>query len=201
MLGKLRGPFPTVIASPFTHHKSIDKLATLKPPSYSLQQPGDLSSHSNRPFVMSLHFHPCGINSLGKWFPEEGAICCHIIVSLRCNIRPITHPQCWNSCISSTSCSIGSLGKGSASGCVSNVTVSNTILENTLYGLRIKTYQGGKGLVQDVDYRNIWMSNVSQPITIDQVRSIVRRLMVVQCLAYLEPFLSSSHGGDSESLV
>ncbi|KAF2286687.1 hypothetical protein GH714_023600 [Hevea brasiliensis] len=44
--------------------------------------------------------------------------------------------------------SIGSLGKDNTKACVSNITVRDVIMHNTMTGVRIKTWQGGSGSVQ-----------------------------------------------------
>ncbi|KAJ1416522.1 Pectin lyase fold/virulence factor [Sesbania bispinosa] len=64
--------------------------------------------------------------------------------------------------------SIGSLGKENTKACVSNVTVRDMTIQNTLTGVRIKTWQGGSGSVQNVMFSNIQVSDVQTPITIDQ---------------------------------
>ncbi|KAJ9554424.1 LOW QUALITY PROTEIN: hypothetical protein OSB04_018469 [Centaurea solstitialis] len=64
--------------------------------------------------------------------------------------------------------SIGSLGKDGASACVSNITVRNVNMHNTMTGVRIKTWQGGSGSVQGVLFSNIQVSEVEFPIMIDQ---------------------------------
>ncbi|XP_068641312.1 polygalacturonase At1g48100 [Aristolochia californica] len=64
--------------------------------------------------------------------------------------------------------SIGGLGKDSTKACVSNVTVKNVNMHNTMNGVRIKTWQGGSGSVQGVLFSNIQVSEVELPIVIDQ---------------------------------
>ncbi|KAG5254547.1 hypothetical protein OIU76_019710 [Salix suchowensis] len=64
--------------------------------------------------------------------------------------------------------SIGGLGKGNSKACVSNVTVRDVAMLNTLTGVRIKTWQGGSGSVQGVTFSNIQVSGVKTPIMIDQ---------------------------------
>ncbi|KAI4350676.1 hypothetical protein L6164_005107 [Bauhinia variegata] len=64
--------------------------------------------------------------------------------------------------------SIGSLGKGNTKACVSNVTVRDVTFQNTMTGVRIKTWPGGFGSVQDVLFSNIQVSDVETPIMIDQ---------------------------------
>nr|GEW28749.1 polygalacturonase At1g48100 [Tanacetum cinerariifolium] len=64
--------------------------------------------------------------------------------------------------------SIGSLGKDNTVACVSNITVSNTKIHDTMTGVRIKTWQGGSGSVQGVTFSNIQVSKVETPIIIDQ---------------------------------
>ncbi|KAE8730221.1 pantothenate kinase 2-like [Hibiscus syriacus] len=64
--------------------------------------------------------------------------------------------------------SIGSLGRDNTKACVSNVTVRDVIMHNTMNGVRIKTWQGGSGSVQGVLFSNIQVSEVQLPIVIDQ---------------------------------
>ncbi|XP_022151047.1 polygalacturonase At1g48100-like [Momordica charantia] len=64
--------------------------------------------------------------------------------------------------------SIGSLGKDQTKACVSNITVRDVIMNNTMNGVRIKTWQGGLGFVQGVLFSNIQVSEVKIPIVIDQ---------------------------------
>ncbi|XP_023543454.1 polygalacturonase At1g48100-like isoform X1 [Cucurbita pepo subsp. pepo] len=64
--------------------------------------------------------------------------------------------------------SIGSLGKDNTKACVSNITVRDVIMHNTMNGVRIKTWQGGLGVVQGVLFSNIQVSEVKIPIVIDQ---------------------------------
>ncbi|XP_068647869.1 probable polygalacturonase At1g80170 isoform X2 [Aristolochia californica] len=64
--------------------------------------------------------------------------------------------------------SIGSLGKYNSSSQVHDVLVDGAFISNTENGLRIKTWQGSSGFVRDVNFKNVWMNNVSNPIIIDQ---------------------------------
>ncbi|XP_047326375.1 polygalacturonase At1g48100-like [Impatiens glandulifera] len=64
--------------------------------------------------------------------------------------------------------SIGSLGKGDTKACVSNITVKDSKMQQTLTGVRIKTWQGGSGLVSGIMFANIQVSGVKTPIVIDQ---------------------------------
>ncbi|XVE92400.1 hypothetical protein REPUB_Repub01dG0094000 [Reevesia pubescens] len=64
--------------------------------------------------------------------------------------------------------SIGSLGKDNTKACVSNITVRDIIMHNTMNGVRIKTWQGGSGSVQGILFSNIQVSEVQLPIVIDQ---------------------------------
>ncbi|KAL5227590.1 hypothetical protein ABZP36_015855 [Zizania latifolia] len=64
--------------------------------------------------------------------------------------------------------SIGGLGRDNTKACVSNVTVRDVNMFRTMTGVRIKTWQGGLGLVQDVQFSNIQVSEVQTPIIIDQ---------------------------------
>ncbi|KAJ9135361.1 hypothetical protein P3X46_032552 [Hevea brasiliensis] len=64
--------------------------------------------------------------------------------------------------------SIGGLGKDNTKACVSNVNVRDVAMQNTLTGVRIKTWQGGSGSVQGITFSNIQVSGVETPIMIDQ---------------------------------
>ncbi|CAL0311886.1 unnamed protein product [Lupinus luteus] len=62
----------------------------------------------------------------------------------------------------------GGLGKDNTMACVSNIIVEDITMRNTLYGARIKTWQGGIGIVKNVSFSRIQVYDVSYPITIDQ---------------------------------
>ncbi|KAM7251713.1 hypothetical protein ACFE04_023596 [Oxalis oulophora] len=64
--------------------------------------------------------------------------------------------------------SLGGLGKDKSVACVSNVIVENISMQNTLYAVRIKTWQGGIGSVRNVTFSGIEVSDVKLPIMIDQ---------------------------------
>ncbi|KAJ0985689.1 hypothetical protein J5N97_004045 [Dioscorea zingiberensis] len=64
--------------------------------------------------------------------------------------------------------SIGSLGKSRSFSQVHDVQVDGAYISNTENGVRIKTWQGGRGYVRNISFRNIFMKNVSNPIIIDQ---------------------------------
>ncbi|KAH9773211.1 Pectin lyase-like superfamily protein [Citrus sinensis] len=59
-------------------------------------------------------------------------------------------------------------GPGHGITCVSNITVRDVMMHNTMNGVRIKTWQGGSGSVQGVLFSNIQVSEVQLPIVIDQ---------------------------------
>lgn len=64
--------------------------------------------------------------------------------------------------------SVGSLGKGSVFEVVSNITVNGAVFNGTQNGVRIKTWEGGKGIATDLTFQNIKMKNTNNPIIIDQ---------------------------------
>ncbi|KAH9327033.1 hypothetical protein KI387_007211, partial [Taxus chinensis] len=64
--------------------------------------------------------------------------------------------------------SIGGLGKDGTKACVSNVSVYDSNIKDTLNGVRIKTWPGGVGSVKSLSFSNIQVSNVRVPIVIDQ---------------------------------
>ncbi|MQL72596.1 hypothetical protein Taro_004913 [Colocasia esculenta] len=64
--------------------------------------------------------------------------------------------------------SLGGLGKDNSLACVSNITVEDVSIRNALYGVRIKTWQGGIGSVRNVTFTGVQVSEVETPIVIDQ---------------------------------
>ncbi|XP_020690093.1 polygalacturonase At1g48100 [Dendrobium catenatum] len=64
--------------------------------------------------------------------------------------------------------SIGGLGRDNTKACVSNITVQDVNMYGTMTGVRIKTWQGGSGSVQNIRFSNIKVSEVQTPIVIDQ---------------------------------
>ncbi|RVW46553.1 Polygalacturonase [Vitis vinifera] len=64
--------------------------------------------------------------------------------------------------------SIGGLGRDNTKACVKNVTVRDITMQDTMTGVRIKTWQGGSGSVSGVMFSNIQVSRVKTPIMIDQ---------------------------------
>ncbi|KAL5826777.1 hypothetical protein ACOSQ3_018618 [Xanthoceras sorbifolium] len=64
--------------------------------------------------------------------------------------------------------SLGGLGKDKSVACVSDIVVEKISVQNTLAGVRIKTWQGGIGSVKNVSFSNIQVSDVKVPIIIDQ---------------------------------
>nr|QDK56808.1 polygalacturonase [Mangifera indica] len=73
-----------------------------------------------------------------------------------------------NNCGPGHGISLGSLGKDRSVGCISDIAVEKISVQNTLAGVRIKTWQGGIGSVKNVSFSNIQVSNVKFPIIIDQ---------------------------------
>lgn len=71
-------------------------------------------------------------------------------------------------CGSGHGVSIGSLGKGGETDCVSAVTVRHVAFNGTTNGLRIKTWQGGQGAARNIEYSNITFTAVGRPVYIDQ---------------------------------
>uniref|UniRef100_A0A0E0JJY1 Polygalacturonase n=1 Tax=Oryza punctata TaxID=4537 RepID=A0A0E0JJY1_ORYPU len=61
--------------------------------------------------------------------------------------------------------SLGGLGKDNSLACVSDVLAEHINVENALYGVRIKTWQG---TVRNVTFSNVRVANVATPIAIDQ---------------------------------
>ncbi|KAJ7559485.1 hypothetical protein O6H91_04G086900 [Diphasiastrum complanatum] len=64
--------------------------------------------------------------------------------------------------------SIGSLGEDGSVANVKDIILNGATLRGTTNGLRIKSWQGGQGSVSGVQYENVKMVNVANPIIIDQ---------------------------------
>ncbi|XP_057759792.1 polygalacturonase At1g48100-like isoform X3 [Arachis stenosperma] len=64
--------------------------------------------------------------------------------------------------------SIGGLGKDNTKAFVSNITVQNINIQNSLTAVRIKSWQGGSGSCKNVMFSNIQVSDAETPIIIDQ---------------------------------
>ncbi|KAI5017125.1 hypothetical protein ZWY2020_037503 [Hordeum vulgare] len=64
--------------------------------------------------------------------------------------------------------SIGSLGDDNSEAQVSNITVYKAHLSGTTNGVRMKSWQGGKGYAKDITFEDITMEDVHNPIIIDQ---------------------------------
>lgn len=64
--------------------------------------------------------------------------------------------------------SLGGLGKDRSIACVSDIVVQDIVMQNTLFGVRIKTWPGGTGLVKNVTFTSIQVSDVKVPLVIDQ---------------------------------
>ncbi|KAI3834064.1 hypothetical protein MKX03_035860 [Papaver bracteatum] len=64
--------------------------------------------------------------------------------------------------------SIGSLGNHNSRACVSNISVTDSVIKYSDNGVRIKTYQGGFGSVSGITFNNIHMDTVRNPLIIDQ---------------------------------
>lgn len=64
--------------------------------------------------------------------------------------------------------SIGSLGMRNSRACVSNITVEDSTIKHSDNGVRIKTWQGGFGRVSKINFNNIRMESVRNPIILDQ---------------------------------
>ncbi|KAK9139112.1 hypothetical protein Scep_008793 [Stephania cephalantha] len=87
---------------------------------------------------------------------------------------------CYNVDIRNITCgpshgiSIGSLGSHNSRACVSNITVTDSVIRRSDNGVRIKTWQGGSGSVSKVTFNNVHMDNVRNPIIIDQYYCVAK---------------------------
>ncbi|XVE67910.1 hypothetical protein DITRI_Ditri09bG0025900 [Diplodiscus trichospermus] len=145
----------TIQNSPQTHLK-FDTCTSVQVSDFSASSPG------NSPNTDGIHLQ----NSQDVVISSTTLACGDDCVSIQTG--------CSNVYINNVNCgpghgiSIGGLGKDNSKACVSNVTVRDVSMHNTLTGVRIKTWQGGSGAVQQVMFSNIQVSEVETPIMIDQ---------------------------------
>lgn len=86
-------------------------------------------------------------------------------------------------------CSIGSLGNHNSRACVSDITVSDSVIKNSDNGVRIKTWQGGSGAVSRVSFQNIQMYNVRNPIIVDQYYCLTKKCQNQTSAVYVSNIL------------
>uniref|UniRef100_A0A2N9GXD0 Polygalacturonase n=1 Tax=Fagus sylvatica TaxID=28930 RepID=A0A2N9GXD0_FAGSY len=145
----------TIQNSPQTHLK-FDSCTTVQVYAISVSSPGD------SPNTDGIHLQ----NSQNVVIYGTSIACGDDCVSIQTG--------CSNVDIHNVNCgpghgiSIGGLGKDNTKACVSNVTVRDITMHDTLTGVRIKTWQGGSGSVQGIMFSNIQVSEVGTPIMIDQ---------------------------------
>ncbi|KAF6157418.1 hypothetical protein GIB67_004356 [Kingdonia uniflora] len=121
-----------------------------------------ISSPENSPNTDGIHFQ----NTQDVEIQHSNIGCGDDCVSIQtgCSNIHVHHIHCGPG----HGISLGSLGKDKAVAYVKDVVVENTTMQNTQSGVRIKTWQGGKGSVKNVSFSNIKVYNVEIPIIIDQ---------------------------------
>ncbi|GFY83136.1 pectin lyase-like superfamily protein [Actinidia rufa] len=145
----------TIQSSPQTHLK-FDDCVTVQVSGVHVSSPGD------SPNTDGIHLQ----NSQDVVIRNTNIACGDDCISIQTG--------CSGVFIHSVNCgpghgiSIGGLGRDNTKACVSNITVSDTTMHDTLTGVRIKTWQGGSGSVQGIMFSNIQVSEVKIPIMIDQ---------------------------------
>ncbi|XP_035549401.1 polygalacturonase At1g48100 [Juglans regia] len=145
----------TIQNSPQTHLK-FDSCTTVQVSDINVSSPGD------SPNTDGIHLQ----NSQDVVIYSTNLACGDDCVSIQTG--------CSNVYIHNVNCgpghgiSLGGLGKDNTKACVSNVTVRDVKIHDTLTGVRIKTWQGGSGSVRGIMFSNIQVSEVKTPIMIDQ---------------------------------
>ncbi|KDP23351.1 hypothetical protein JCGZ_23184 [Jatropha curcas] len=91
--------------------------------------------------------------------------------------------------------SIGSLGIRNSRACVSNITVTDSVIKHSDNGVRIKTWQGGYGSVSKVTFNNIHMDTVRNPIIIDQYYCQTKNCTNQTSAVYISDILYSNIKG------
>ncbi|KAL2513744.1 Pectin lyase-like superfamily protein [Forsythia ovata] len=121
-----------------------------------------INSPSGSPNTDGIHIENTNVVKIYNSVISNGDDCVSIGAgSYNVDIRNIT-------CGPSHGISIGSLGIGHSRACVSNISVTDSIIKHSDNGVRIKTWQGGFGAVSKVTFKNIHMDTVRNPIIIDQ---------------------------------
>lgn len=92
-------------------------------------------------------------------------------------------------------CSIGSLGIRNSRACVSNITVTDSVIKYSDNGVRIKTWQGGYGSVSKITFHNIHMETVRNPIIIDQYYCQTRNCSNQTSAVYISDILYTNIKG------
>ncbi|KAF5455449.1 hypothetical protein F2P56_025022 [Juglans regia] len=91
--------------------------------------------------------------------------------------------------------SIGSLGNHNSRACVSNITVSDSVIKVSANGVRIKTWQGGSGAVSGITFSNIHMDNVRNPIIVDQFYCLSKKCTNQTSAVFVSDILYSNIKG------
>lgn len=145
----------TIINSPQCHLK-FDNSGTVKVDNITISSP------ENSPNTDGIHLQ----NTQDVEIQHSNIGCGDDCVSIQtgCSNIHIHHINCGPG----HGISLGGLGKDKSAACVSNIVVQNISIQNTLSGVRIKTWQGGIGSVKNVSFSNIQVSDVKVPIMIDQ---------------------------------
>ncbi|OWM76086.1 hypothetical protein CDL15_Pgr009732 [Punica granatum] len=145
----------SIVNSPLCHLK-FDNSAGVKVTNVTISSPGD------SPNTDGIHLQ----NTRDTEIEHSNIGCGDDCVSIQtgCANVHVHHINCGPG----HGISLGGLGKDKSVACVSNITVENSSLQSTMYGLRIKTWQGGLGSVENVSFSNVQVSNVKVPIAIDQ---------------------------------
>lgn len=100
-----------------------------------------------------------------------------------------------NSSVLFSMCSIGSLGNHNSRACVSDITVSDSVIKTSNNGVRIKTWQGGSGAVSRVIFQNIQMDTVRNPIIVDQYYCLSKKCENQTSAVYVSNILYSNIKG------
>ncbi|XP_023551610.1 polygalacturonase At1g48100-like [Cucurbita pepo subsp. pepo] len=145
----------TIINSPQCHLK-FDNSGTVQVDNITISSP------ENSPNTDGIHLQ----NTQDVEIQHSNISCGDDCVSIQtgCSNIHIHHINCGPG----HGISLGGLGKDRTAACVSNIVVENISIQNTLSGVRIKTWQGGVGSVKNVSFSKIQVSDVKVPIMIDQ---------------------------------
>ncbi|KIM29881.1 glycoside hydrolase family 28 protein [Serendipita vermifera MAFF 305830] len=159
---------------------SISKIKVIKPVAWGFNVPGvniTIKDHfvdaapnnSTRDSTVSFPFNTDGFNMAGQnilldgYYGHNGDDCVSVVHGA--NNIVAKNGYCG---FSSHGLSIGSLGRNGFESSVSNVLFENWKMEGAVYGARFKSWTGGRGLAENVTWRNIETVNVSTPIFITQ---------------------------------
>ncbi|KAF8704831.1 hypothetical protein HU200_031069 [Digitaria exilis] len=140
---------------------SADKHMTLFQCSQSLVDNVSITAPADSPNTDGITVSSSNNTYISNCSIQTGDDCVSVLSNTK-NVT-VTHSRCGPG----HGISVGSLGK-SETAMVEQITVSNCSFVGTMTGVRIKSWQGGKGYAKGFIFESLNMTEVQYPIVIDQ---------------------------------